>query len=502
MTTYEFVDPPPMAHQRRGLRKIIDNGGIAGLLWEPGLGKTRTVIDYAGMLAEARGGALVLVFAPKSVIDTWPDEVDTWLPQRIERRVVVLDGTVLEKAEQVKQEAADHHAAVGAGEWSGVTMLVTNHDVLSHSNKVKGTKTVTTRGRMIDAIRAAGFDLCVVDESHRAKGRSSNLSRALRSLSRDLPRRLILTGTVAPHSPLDIWAQWAFLNPDRFGTRFLDFRDRYAVMGGWMGKEVTAFRHLDELRDRMAADATVVRRSEALDLPPVTERVIPVTLDPAERKAYDQMKQSLVLAVPTDPTGQPIIAPTAVVQWLRLRQLTSGHVGDADGETNIIGSSKVDTAVDLLTDLTEADEKVVVFAHFRPDVARTAEAARKRLGDSVPVWEISGDTSSKDRRRIRKAFKDTEGAAVVVAQMRTVSLGINEFVVAAHGIFLSMSERRDDWVQAKDRLDRNGQVRPVTLHYLVVPKSIDEVVLHTHRTKGRLERAITEMVREELDQRA
>ena len=36
-----------------------------------------------------------------------------------------------------------------------------------------------------------------------------------------------------PHSPLDIYAQFRFLDPDVYGTRVTAFRAQYAIMGGF-----------------------------------------------------------------------------------------------------------------------------------------------------------------------------------------------------------------------------------------------------------------------------
>ena len=91
----------------------------------------------------------------------------------------------------------------------------------------------------------------------------------------------------------------------------------------------------------------------------------------------------------------------------------------------------------------------------------------------------------------RTGFRDHEGPAVFVAQMRVMSLGVNELVVAAYGIVYSMSERRDDFDQALDRLDRKGQTRPVTIYHLLVPDSVDELMLKGHQDKLDLERVIT-----------
>jgi SNF2 family DNA or RNA helicase len=161
-----------------------------------------------------------------------------------------------------------------------------------------------------------------------------------------------------------------------------------------------------------------------------------------------------------------------------------------DGSTveERLGESKARVAVDLITDLTAQGEKVVVFAHFRPDL----DILQKRLEHlHVPVFRIDGSTPKKDRMYCRTGFRDSNEAAVMLAQMRTMSLGVNELTVAAYGIVYSLSDRRDDFDQALDRLDRQGQTRPVTIYHLAVPKSVDEWMLRAHQQKLDLEAAIT-----------
>ncbi len=463
----------PMVHQREGLRLLVKNNGIGGLLMEPGLGKTKTVIDYLGLRIHHFGVTTCFVAAPLSAVDTWADEVEKHLPDEYERQVVVLTGSGADKVHALRELRQPE---------SGLLLVVTNLDVFSQSHKMPKTKTVTVRSAMADAIRAFGFDVGVVDESHRIKGHTSNVSRSLGALAPAFPSRIILTGTVAPHSPLDVFAQWRFLNQRRFGNRRSDFEDRYALKGGYMGREVVGFRNQKELRDLMSKDSLAVRKEDALDLPPVTDTVHYVRLTKKERKAYEQMEKDMVVSTKD---GQQHISPSALTQWMRMRQLTSGYLSDGQDITDF-GTTKVDVTTDLLRNLTANGEKVVVFAHFRYDVKRLTEAAEKA---GIDVRSITGDTPQEERRTIRKWFPEG-GPKVVVAQMRTVSLAINEFVAASHGVYVSMSERRDDYIQSRDRLNRNGQTKPVTFHHIMVRNSIDDDIMASHQLKGSLESLI------------
>ena len=61
------------------------------------------------------------------------------------------------------------------------------------------------------------WDLLIMDESHRIKNASGETSRFVSQLSDRSRRRLALTGTPMPHSPLDIYAQYRAIDKSIFG---------------------------------------------------------------------------------------------------------------------------------------------------------------------------------------------------------------------------------------------------------------------------------------------
>lgn len=487
MTEYEFKTAP-MAHQVDALRAIIDRQGVCALLLDPGTGKTKVVIDYMAMLYLARGVTDWLVTAPLSALDGWPEQLALHLPDHVTYETVWMGdgaGTIEDKAQAIRElEPVDH-----------LRIVLINHDAFGSKVKAKGKDgrrlaTVTVWDRLVTAVEAWKPDGLVVDESHRMKRHTAHRSKALQRIARVIDRRLLLTGTVAPRNPLDLFGQWLILNPQRFGTDYNRFRFTYARWGGWMGKEPVAWINTDDLREKVLLDAIVVKKEDALDLPPVTEVVVAVHLSPAEERAYVQMGAEMLSTLPS---GEVASAPIPLTRLLRQRQLTGGYVGrEADDGSTVeerLGESKAKVAVDLITDLTAQGEKVVVFAHFRPDLDILEQRLIARL--EVPIYRIDGSTPKDARMHSRRSFRDIDGPAVMLAQMRTMSLGVNELTVAAYGIVYSLSDRRDDFDQALDRLDRQGQSRPVTIYHLAVPRSVDEWMLRAHQQKLDLEAAIT-----------
>lgn len=491
MNAYEFKTAP-MDHQRRALRAIIERQGVCGLLMDPGTGKSKCVIDYLAMLTLAKGAQDWLIAAPLSALDGWPDQFDQHMPDTVEYELIWLgDGplTIEQKAQAIRD--------LPPKDLPILRVVLINHDAFGSKAKATGKDgkklaTVTVWDRIVSAIEVWRPDGMVVDESHRLKTHTSKRSKAFARMAKAVPKRLLLTGTVAPRNLLDIFGQWQTLNRARYGTDWNTFRFRYAKWGGWMDKTPVLWLETDDMRSRILADAFVVKKEDALDLPPVTEVTLPVRLGAKERAAYVQMGSEMLVDLPS---GGEAIAPIPITKMLRQRQLTGGFVGyeteDGHRAEERIGDSKARVCIDKLSNLVDAGEKVVIFAHFRPDLDIIEEKARKALPKDVPVWRVDGSTKKPDRMAARTGFRDHDGPAVFIAQMRVMSLGVNELVVAAYGIVYSMSERRDDFDQALDRLDRQGQTRPVTIYHLIVPDSVDELMLKGHQDKLDLERVIT-----------
>lgn len=524
---YEFASPDPYAHQLDALNRMVETKGRTALLMEPGTGKTRSVIDYLSLLGVARGAGepvRALVVAPTAALDTWVEQAQQYAPDidtanPVAVRAEVLEGSIEERAARLASFAHEHvpgdDDSVDERAWRDVPtpaaalhVAVVNLEAFSRRHAAKDSNgqplaTVTVLDRMMAAVRAWQPDVLVVDESHRIKSTTSNTSLAMMRLRDDIPRRLLLTGTVMPHSRMDVYAQWRTLAPEAFADSptsrpwtAAQWRGRYAVMGGWQGKEIVGWTNVDDMEERMARNSIVVTKDDALDLPPTTDVTVHVRLSPRERKAYEAMRRDLALVV----DGETASSSNRLVQMLRLRQLTSGHLPTDDGTVRRIGDSKVRTAAALAQDLLATERRLVVFAHFLDDVDAIAEAVGKLKGiDDLRVDTITGATPPAERTVIRKRFGtvDEQGddRIVLVCQMRTMSLAVNELVVASHAIYASMSERRDDYVQSRDRLDRIGQTRPVTYHHLVAPGTVDEVMLDAHRTRSSVEEALLAHVR-------
>lgn len=486
---------PSFDHQTEGMQRLIENDGTYALLWDPGTGKTKVVVDYLGWLASAANAEVrALVVCPKAVTDSWVSQMNQFLSEAVRNFSGVMYGTINEKAAML----ADFGCKLVV-DAPMVTMAVINLEALSSRRQISQTSSKLHSDLLLDAVKRFNPHVLIVDESHRIKGKSSNAGKLLARMAKVVKRRILLTGTPMPHSPLDVWSQWKVLDDTGFATNgkpwsFSQFQQKYAIMGGWMGKEVTGFQFLDDLERRMSKRSMALRKEDALDLPPAIDCGVTYEMDPAERRAYDKMKKDLIVSLDS---GAVMSAPSKLTMMLRLRQITAGFVRADDGSINFIGDSRQAATLSLLEDLMATEHRVVVFAWARPEVDRLVAAinASKQL-NGTKAWGITGDTPDQTRLHLRQAFaKMDETRQVLVCQWRTVSLGINEFVAASHAIFLSLSQQRDDLIQGKGRLDRQGQTKPVTFWRLYAQGTVDEVIWQSHKDRTNLEDALLAHIR-------
>ena len=413
-----------------------------------------------------------------------------------DRKMNLYRGLNSDRAELLWTRGAQFAKPVGPSDISSpsrprLVIASTNLDTFASRTRV-GPGTVADL--LVKAVARFDPDVIVVDESHKIKGASSNTSRLIARLSDLAPRRLILTGTVMPHSPMDVFGQWRFLKPTAFGqirngerqrASFGAFQKRYGVMGGYMGREVISYQNLDEMQAIMAENSIVVKKEDALDLPEMRDVEVPLVLSPREQRVYDEMKRDLAAQLES---GELALAQNRLTQILRLRQVTAGHLPDLDGNVQAIGTSNVDMIRSIANDTLEGENRIVVFAYFAHEIRALAESLAQK---GTEVLVIDGHTPQDERLRIRRRFGSTNPARMIlIAQVKTISLSVNELVTARHAIFASLSQQRDDIVQARDRLNRIGQKNDCTFWYVLARGTIDEVIWRSHQGRTELEASL------------
>jgi SNF2 family DNA or RNA helicase len=304
------------------------------------------------------------------------------------------------------------------------------------------------------------WDLMIGDEIHRCKAPGGKASRFLARLGKVARYRIGMTGTPAPHGPLDLYGPLRAVAPAIFGWSFAAFRQRYAIMGGFQNHQVVGYRNLDELNRKFYSIAFRVTK-DVLDLPEEIEATYTCELGAEARQAYQALSKNLIAEVRTG----IVTAANALVRLLRFAQLTGGFIRTDDGEQIQVDTAKMDLLRDVLEDL-DAGEPVVVFCRFRNDLDIVHRVAAD-LGRGA--LEISG---RRDDLRDWQA-----GAAPILAvQIQAGGVGI-DLTRSRYAIYYSIGFSLGDFLQSKARIHRPGQQRTTEYIFLAAAQTVDEQIL-------------------------
>lgn len=453
-------------HQLRAywfaLYRLQAQGG-AMLALDMGTGKSKVTIDLINnMRNEDRRPTLVM--CPTSVINVWKSE---W-----ERHSPVGQILCLPKGMSVTRRTA---MAKEFLEVNNCGVVVINHEGV-------------WRSPFKEFALSMEWNFGIVDESHRAKAPGGVFSKFLKTLRSRCRYRLDLTGTPAPHSPLDLYAQARFIDPSVFGDSNANFRARYAVvkhMGNY--DIVLGYKNKEELNDKFHTMAIQIKARECLDLPEAQHVMRSCELGTAEARAYKEMKKDMIVLVQQG----AVTAKNALAKLMRLAQITQGVVKTEDGKEVEIGRSKIELLRDVLEDL---NEPVVVFCRFKSDLQRTGEVAEEL---EKPHYELSGEVNELDEWK--EACADSP--AVLAVQLQAGGVGIS-MVEARYCVYLSVDFNLGNYDQSAARVLRPGQEKNVTYIHLVAEGTIDETIYNAlSKRKDIVEAILDEMKKGDEDDR-
>lgn len=455
---------PLFAHQEEALRRMAGRYAFA-LFMDQGTGKTRIVLEEACRLFHDGKLGGLLVVAQNGVHVNWRDEVARWF-----------DGPAavhVWRGMTTKREREAYEAVLDSEDFAVLTM---NIEALRTR---KGEETAT---RFLRSRRC----MMVVDESTRIKTPSAKQTKAALRVGRAALIRRILTGTPATESPLDLYAQCAFLDPDLLGFRsYYAFRNRYAVTrqrhipGRRPFTEVVGYQRQDELRERLARFSYRVTKSECLDLPEKLYKKRYVELSKQQRAAYARLVESIRAEI----AGQRVTTANALTKLLRLQQAVGGFLGGDDGEiVPLDAGPRLEAAREIVEG---APGKVIVWARFRAEL----EALYRELRE-FGVVRYHGDVPPEERDEAVRRFQEDDGIRVFVANQQCAGYGLT-LTAATTVVYYSNSFSLEQRLQSEDRAHRIGTKHPVLYVDLVAEGTIDERIVRALRSKRDLAATLT-----------
>ena len=267
---YKFKTEP-YEHQLKALGASHNKENFAFFM-EMGTGKSKVLIDNIAMLHDKGKINSALVVAPKGVYRNWErQEIPTHMPEHVDYSVLVWNPSstsfLKEYAKFLKND-------------DKLKIFLINIDAFS-----------TARGTEIaKRFLVATQCLMAIDESTTVKTPTAKRTKTICKMRTLAKYRRILTGSPVTKSPLDLYTQCYFLDPELLGfASYYTFKNRYAVMvsrsvATHSFKQIIDYQRLDELEHKLNQFSYRVLKSECLDLPEkvYTKRYIEMT--PEQKK--------------------------------------------------------------------------------------------------------------------------------------------------------------------------------------------------------------------------
>ena len=452
----------PWSHQRKALKYLMKRD--AGALYtDMGTGKTKVMID----LMQNRGFKRVLVVATNKACKVWEKQISI---HGIDGLFDVFRLNDMSSAKVVSLlKTIPKIRTVGPQDRTCVFII--NYEKVWR----KGVAQMFMR-------KTLGIDCVICDESHRIKSPRSQCSRYLAKLGTIVPHRYLVTGSPLAENPIDIYAQYRFLDPSIFGTNFTAFRDEYEnldvelsmKLGFRMLDRHVPYKNLDKLHEKMYSCAFYIESS--VELPPQNDRDWYFQMPPKSEKLYHEFLKEKVAEL----NGKFMESSNALTVVLRLQQMTSGYltVQDIDTKENsIINIDHVrrEEFLELLEQFPD-DEPIVVFAAYTKDLKNIRLMCKK---SGVSYSELSGREDTLEDW-------DSGKTRVIGVQYSSGSESI-DLTRARYCIYYSLPRRLALYDQSRKRIHRPGQTRPVYYYHMMAElkkgKSIDEKMFESLKAK-------------------
>lgn len=391
-------------------------------LSEMGTGKSAATLWAADYLMQTKQVRRVLIIAPLSTMQlVWTRDIFDVLMHRV---ASIVHGSRQDRLTALSAEA---------------DFYILNHDGVSIEEVADFIK------------RTPEIDLVVLDEGSMFRNSDTRKYKALSKMLRSDVRLWWLTATPCPNAPTDAWSQIKLVNPSRVSKFFGSFK-RATMMQVSTFKWVPKPDAYSTVYDAMQP-AIRFKKSECLDLPPVTFENRQAELTPEQSKAFSAMKNAMQAEAKTT----QITAVNAADKISKLRQILCGAIKDpATGDyITIPHGPRVNVVLEIIE---QASAKVLVIVPFKGIIT----ALRQEIEKYHSVAVLNGDVSRTQRDHIIHSFKSGANPRVLLCHPKVMSHGLN-LTEADTLIFYAPIYSNDEAQQVTERFNRAGQKNKMTV---------------------------------------
>jgi hypothetical protein len=288
----------------------------------------------------------------------------------------------------------------------------------------------------------------IIDELSTAAGKQTRKLRHKKWVNR-ITWRVGMTATPVSHDFRKVFNMARLVAGVKvFGNNEQAFLDQY-FFPDFSGYKWTIRDGAAEIiLDRLVPYVHLIEDRKAEKLPTLTERLARFDMPEDTRELYDEMAADLLLG------GLGIEAANEAVKSGKLRQIGSGFIYDESGEVQRVDTARQEA---FLREIA-GPSPVLVFYEYEAQKAEILWA-----GESVAF---------------SMAEFDPKKHHVLAVQIRSLSHGVDGLQHLFHRVLFYMPVwSRDAYHQARDRVWRQGQKKPVDVVTLFCDDTLDDLVM-------------------------
>lgn len=421
-------------YQKEAINFFRDSGGRCLFALPPGAGKTFTALYIRKVYPKIRK---TLIICPASLKLQWKKNFEYLFP---EEDCAIINGIY------------DYDIFMSI---RNKTCIIINYDILHRSSlHINWTK----------ALSSIGFDLLILDESHKLKEEKSSRTQDTFEIAKTCRAIVELTGTPVYNNIVDLWAQLHILDPyswrclEDFKVRYLERNLKKIHLPGGKSKRVWDYgnpKNTEELKRRIEPRIFIKTDAEVFkELPEMSFIDVPVEVSfDDEYITLEKTFTSFSLSSKEDlDKAEECLA--RIRYWL--------------------GMSKVKAAIDFIEDMLTTREKIVVFAYHRNVVEAIYEKYKK---SAVKYY---GGMSEKEKDNAIKKFKEDKNIRLFIGNLGSASTGLDGLHEKTNTcVYVELPYLWSEVQQASGRVRRaNSTYSNYFSYFLVADDSLDYRIKH------------------------
>ena len=451
-----------LPHQIRGVAKSLQIGNFAEFSVQ-GAGKTMIVLAIFAHLKANSEVEKLLVIGPASSFQPWEEEIERCFSERL--TVLRWSGAMSRRTRMVPQYAR-------------ADAVLCSYDTARRDVQM-----------LSDQLKAAP-SLMVLDESHYIKNFDVGArGAATLKLAPHAAKRLILSGTPAPHSLLDLYTQFSFLWPasksDVIGSprKFLDVVENSDKPAAELRHQLSPFFHRTTQRELGLPDPKFHTEVIPMDgIPPgqmrilrslenkvsVETRLLPTMSD---RKLVAQWRRARIIRLLQAASNPALLStanevpddPRVAFDVSELATIVSDF---RDGK---VLSAKTAWTIEKTVSLINAGHKVLIWTWWVANIRMLADIFKNYeplllFGDIKP-YEVIDDSDEISREKNIREFKTRDDRPLLIANPAACAESISLHQVCHHAIYADRTYNCGQFLQSLNRIHRIGLTADAETHY-------------------------------------